>query len=242
MKDSLSDKTSIAIDRIKTLSNQSLYVAFSGGKDSTVLLDLVQRAGVPYDAHYNVTTVDPPELIRFIQKYYPYVFWERPEETMWQLIVRKEFPPMRIKRYCCGVLKEGGGTGRLVATGIRWEESKERKNRKMVEQCFKDGSRIYLNPIIDWTTEEIWQYIYRHHLPVCELYSYKKRLGCILCPMATKKSKIVDIERYPGFVKAYKRAFKIIIQKRIARGNPFTWKNEDEMFHWWIYGKQPNVV
>jgi phosphoadenosine phosphosulfate reductase len=36
------------------------YVAFSGGKDSTVILDLVKRAGCKFDAHYNVTTVDPP--------------------------------------------------------------------------------------------------------------------------------------------------------------------------------------
>lgn len=43
------------------------FVGFSGGKDSQVLLDLVKRAGVKYKAHYNVTTIDPPENVRFIR-------------------------------------------------------------------------------------------------------------------------------------------------------------------------------
>lgn len=92
-------------------------------------------AGVKYDAHYNVTSVDPPELIRFIREYHPDVAFEYPEDkdgnrvTMWNLIPKVKMPPTRIARYCCRVLKEGGGDGRFVITGVRWAESNRRKRQ-----------------------------------------------------------------------------------------------------------------
>ncbi len=55
------DKVNLAIRRIKLHEPiEGYYVAFSGGKDSCVILDLVKRAGVKFDAHLNITTVDPP--------------------------------------------------------------------------------------------------------------------------------------------------------------------------------------
>ena len=61
---------------------EGYYVAFSGGKDSTVILDLVKRSGCKFDAHYSVTTVDPPELVQFIKREHPEVAFERPKKTM----------------------------------------------------------------------------------------------------------------------------------------------------------------
>ena len=105
------DKVQIAINRLKLHEPpEGYYVAFSGGKDSCVILDLVKRAGVKYDAHYNLTTVDPPELVQFIRREYPEA-WEhrnKPEKSMWDLIVQKRMPPTRLVRYCCQYLKEGG--------------------------------------------------------------------------------------------------------------------------------------
>ena len=106
------NKVEMAIARLKLHEpKEGYYVAFSGGKDSCVVLDLCARAGVKYDAHYNLTTVDPPELIYFIKKYHPDI-WEtrtKPEKSMWQLIVEHRLPPTQIMRYCCKELKEGGG-------------------------------------------------------------------------------------------------------------------------------------
>jgi phosphoadenosine phosphosulfate reductase len=70
---------------------EGYYLAFSGGKDSCVLKALADMAQVKYDAHYNWTTVDPPELVRFIKDYHPDVIIEKPKLSMFQLIKKKNF-------------------------------------------------------------------------------------------------------------------------------------------------------
>lgn len=128
------DKVDKAIMRLKTYEPaEGYYLCFSGGKDSCVIKALADMAGVKYDAHYSVTSVDPPELVRFIKENYPDVTFEYPRDkdgnriTMWNLIPKKKMPPTRIARYCCAQLKENGGKGRLKITGVRWAESSRRK-------------------------------------------------------------------------------------------------------------------
>lgn len=73
------DKVAEAIQRLKSFEPEDgYYVAFGGGKDSIVVLDLVKRSGVKYDAHYTITSVDPPELIRYIRKHHPDVAMDFP--------------------------------------------------------------------------------------------------------------------------------------------------------------------
>lgn len=129
------DRVEQAIERIKTFEPpEGYYLAFSGGKDSVVIKALADMAGVKYDAHYNLTTVDPPELVYFIREQHKDVKIHKPNKTMWQLIENKVMPPTKIVRYCCSELKEKGGIGRVVITGVRWAESARRKNsRKLIE-------------------------------------------------------------------------------------------------------------
>ena len=130
------DKVQVAIDRLRTFEPpEGYYLAFSGGKDSVVIKALADMAEVKYDAHYNLTSVDPPELVRFI-KTFDDVIIDRPKDkdgnqvTMWNLIPRKKMPPTQLIRYCCQELKEGGGQGRMTITGVRWAESAKRKNNQ----------------------------------------------------------------------------------------------------------------
>lgn len=92
------------------------------------------EAGVKFDAHYSVTSVDPPELVRYIKEKHPDVSFDIPHDkdgkpvTMWSLIAKHTLPPTRVVRYCCEELKECNGVGRVTVTGVRWAESARRKN------------------------------------------------------------------------------------------------------------------
>jgi phosphoadenosine phosphosulfate reductase len=92
----------VAIERIRMFEPpEGYWLAYSGGKDSDVILELAKMAGVRHEAHYNLTTVDPPELVRYIMDVHPKVIIDKPKESMWRLIVRKGSPPYRNSRYCC---------------------------------------------------------------------------------------------------------------------------------------------
>ena len=255
------DKVETAIMRLQTYEPpEGYYLCFSGGKDSVVIKALADMAGVKYDAHYSVSTVDPPELVRFIKDQYPDVEFRRAHDkngnpvSMWSLIAKNTMPPTRIVRYCCAALKETGGKGRLKITGVRWDESSRRKkshsevtfadksvkkiienemdddefaetpqggtvlrldnreNARIVEMCYKNHTTL-INPIIDWTDAEVWEFIKEYNVPYCSLYDEGfKRLGCIGCPMASKQMREHEFERWPK----YKKLYLLSIEKMIA--------------------------
>lgn len=126
-------KLEVAIQRLRSFEPpEGYFVAFSGGKDSQCVYHLCKIAGIKFEAHYNVTSVDPPELIKFIKSNYPDVIFDVPHDadgkriSMWSLIEQKLMPPTRLARYCCQALKEQAGEGRIVVTGVRWAESARR--------------------------------------------------------------------------------------------------------------------
>jgi phosphoadenosine phosphosulfate reductase len=229
------ERVEIAIQRIKMFEpKEGYYVAFSGGKDSQVILDLVERSGVKFDAHMNLTTVDPPEVLQFVREHYAdRVTMERPETSMFKLIVRKQMPPTRRVRYCCEYLKERGGRARLVMTGVRWAESTRRKQRRMTESCFRDGKKTFLHPVIDWTDDDVWSYLRERKIPHCSLYDEgRHRIGCIMCPLARRMKE--DAARFPKFAAMYKRACLAGYAAGVKKGRKYTWASGEEMHEWWI--------
>jgi phosphoadenosine phosphosulfate reductase len=233
------NKIEIAIERLRAFEpEEGYYLAFSGGKDSQAVYHLAKMAGVKFDAHMNLTSVDPPEVIEFCKKYYPDVELHRPEKTMFQLIVENKIPPTRFMRYCCVALKEGGGAGRHVLTGVRWSESTKRRKRRMTEVCMKDKTKIFLHPIIDWEESDVWEFIKEHlGIPYCSLYDEGfKRIGCIGCPMGQAKQMEAQFVRWPQYRKAYLRAFGIILKNRNTN-----WKTPEDVMQWWLYG-QPKII
>jgi phosphoadenosine phosphosulfate reductase len=187
------------------LSPDGYYVAFSGGKDSIVLLDLFRRAGVKHKAYYNNTTIDPPELVRFIRKNYADVAWNNPEIGLISIVEKWGYPTQKV-RWCCEIFKEHGGEGLFKSIGVRGPESPRRKGLwRVLNNHTKNNSPI-LCPIVYWTDDDIWNYIRQNNMAYCELYDQGfKRLGCVGCPMGNQHR---DFERWPRYEAAWKKAGK----------------------------------
>lgn len=230
-------KAEVAIERIRMFEPpEGYYLAFSGGKDSVVLLHLAQESGVKFDAHYNLTTVDPPELVQFVRRYHPEIQEHHPKRSMWQLIEAHHVLPTRMVRYCCSDLKEIGGKNRMVLTGIRWAESVRRANRKMCEHSKQGSFKRFVHPIIDWSDDDVWLYIKAKGVPYCRLYDEGfKRIGCLLCPMIDGQQLQDQIERYPKVVKAWRSATHRAWMARTKHDGKF--QDADEYFEWWLSRK-----
>lgn len=253
----------------QNLGMGKLYVAFSGGKDSVAVYGIcklaAERLGIDIldmcEFHYHITNVDPPELVMFIKREFPFVIRDLPEKTMWQLIPERRMPPTRIVRYCCSELKERGGNGCFCVTGVRWAESTRRKasrgifedsgrtkaegrilfedndeDRRELEHCIPKQKYI-CNPIVDWSEENVWRFIKDQGLPYCSLYDEGfHRLGCIGCPMASKKEKLRSFKRWPKYRAQYIRTFDKMIVARKEAGLLTEWKTGEEVMQWWING------
>lgn len=260
----INDKVQNSIDRIRAFEPpDGYYLAFSGGKDSQCIYDLTKAAGVKFEAHFHMTSIDPPEVIYFVREHYPDVIMDKPTETAWHLIERKKIPFTRKIRYCCGVFKEKGGNGRTVITGVRWDESIRRKNtRAMLELNTYTKKKIMLNainnealkafdarqlkgkhilnPIVDWLLEDVWEYLNGNDIPHCPLYDEGfKRIGCIGCPMQREKGMARDFERWPKYYAAYLRAFDRMLTARRESGLACAhWPDAQAVMDWWVNGRK----
>lgn len=216
--------------------SEGYFLAFSGGKDSVVMYDVAKRSGVGFDAHYNITSADPPELVRFIKDKYPTVAMDYPGTTMWKLIPKKLMPPTRIVRYCCSELKEGGGEARIVLIGTKITDSHQRRKHPRMSPC-KRGGKILVKPLYFWNDDDIWEYIHREGIEYCRLYDEGfKRLGCIACPFAGPAAQRRELDRWPKYREMYLRAFGRMIEERKRRGkaSTMTWDTPEDVMAWWL--------
>lgn len=218
-------------------------VAFSGGKDSQVMLDLFKKSGVNYHAVYNVTTNDPPENVYFIRKNYPDVEFLHPKLTFLQLIEKKKMLPTKIARFCCSYLKESNGK-KFVAVGVRREESLKRStyesivfqskktSREFAPEKMTKSRKVIIRPILEWKEDEIWQYIEENNIPVNPCYEHTGRVGCLFCPFAQRRSLIYAKEHYPR----YYQLFLKTIQNLLDGGylNKYQPLTPQQVFEWWI--------
>lgn len=265
-----------SIERLKMASEMSLryygqplLVTYSGGKDSDVQLKLAIRSGIPFEVQNSHTTADAPETVRHIRKKFHDLelkgikctvnkpIYQGKSITMWSLIPLKLMPPTRTVRYCCQVLKEGAGDGRMIATGVRWDESFQRSTRggmeiigstkknkiiltedndtarRFFEKC-EIRAKSVCNPILEWTNTDIWQYIESERIEVNCLYQCGfDRVGCIGCPMASKK-RYFEFSMFPEYKQMYINAFTRMLAERKRRGLETQWKTGEEVFQWWM--------
>lgn len=113
--------------------NDGFFNTFSGGKDSQCLYHIVKMAGVKHKTHMNLTSVDPPEVIRFVKTEYPDVVLAKPKDSIFHIAIKKNILPTMRVRWCCAEYKETAGAGKVTLIGIRHSESTRRAKRNEVE-------------------------------------------------------------------------------------------------------------
>ena len=216
------------------------FVAFSGGKDSVVLLDLVRRANVKHEAWYSATGIDPPELVRFIQRHYPGVRWARPRKSFYAFIPEKGFPT-RGCRWCCDHLKKiptKKNNLRQRLTGVRAEESSMRAKRSRIEWVKTPVKQRIFKPIFYWLEWEIWQYIEDHGLPYCSLYDEGfDRIGCVVCPFLCGRNQTrlnQHRDRWPKQYKAFDIAMRKLWTRKQLSETGFDKTFEDFLEAWYL--------
>ncbi len=181
------------IEVINFLSNYKSHsaVSISGGKDSLVALDLSIRAGIKTVVHCNTSMNFPgtEKYLKELENFYDIeIIQTKPPREFFDLVNDIGYPSRRL-RWCCEVYKFGPLTNYVqkekvgfLITGIRAEESRKRVKYKRVSKNPLIPA-IQINPILDWTTNEIWEYINTYKLPYHTLYDKGyKRLGCWMCP------------------------------------------------------------
>ena len=220
----------ISIDILREFEPEvGYYGAFSGGKDSVAMKRLVEMSGVKCDWHYSMTTIDPPELTRFMKREHPDVEWHVPEKTFFQM-VREKGMPLRNSRWCCSKLKEVGGVGRHVLLGIRAQESRSRAKRGVFAPC-TTKHRWFISPIFYWTETEVWDFIHSEGLPYCRLYDEGwSRLGCVVCPFEERVAE--SMARWPTLYRCMREAMtdRWHVNERMQE----LWATPDAMWYWWI--------
>jgi len=215
------------------------HVAFSGGKDSIVLLELVKKA-LPRSSFVVVfgdTGMEFPDTYDVIDKleeqcrsdgieFYRAASHLKPEES-WRLFG----PPSRVLRWCCSVHKSAPQTLKLREVlgkndyvgidfvGVRAHESTVRADYDYENYSKKQKGQYSHNSILEWTSAEVWLYIYAHGLVINEAYKKgNSRVGCLFCPMGGGKGDSFQRLCYPKEIDR----FIDIIKSMNARdlGNP----------------------
>lgn len=235
--------TALVVDTLKRIKEMydaytgkcdTVYIGFSGGKDSVVLLDLCHKV-LPLDVPvvFSDTDMELPDTYRVweeIQSRYegrPFlkVTAKTPALENW----RHFGPPSQALRWCCSVhkstpailaLKERLGK-RSIKTmafvGVRGEESQRRSEYEDVGDGLKSQSQVNAMPILAWSAHELWLYIFEHDLVLNE--AYRKglpRVGCLMCPMSTDRQNDMIRMNYPEEVAPFADAVRYTIDREFS--------------------------
>lgn len=209
----------------KSHEGEVIEIAYSGGKDSDVILQLAKEAGINYRAIYKNTTIDPPGTISHCKRMGVEIL--QPKKSFFKLIEERGFPH-RTVRFCCSELKEYKVLD-VAVMGIRREESWKRAQRyKEPIECRFYGKKsknsknkvqaVY--PILDWTLQDVKEFILDRGIQLAPRYydedgtlHIERRLGCVSCPLAGKDKRLEELKKYPNMVKAYVKAHAKYFEK-----------------------------
>jgi len=204
-----------ALAKIRSVADKRLAVCFSGGKDSLVVLDLAIRAGIDRAVFCDTTITFKQTLdyVKKIERFYGIsIEVVRAPKDFFELTKIFGFPSRRL-RWCCDVLKFVPMYKYAVMFGIeafirgvRKEESSKRLKYRYIDNN-PYVPILQVNPILEWSERDVWNYIDEYSLPVNPLYKLGfRRLGCWPCPFKTKKEWKLTQQFFPELVEKLKKA------------------------------------
>lgn len=215
--------------------DEPVEIAYSGGKDSDVLLQLAKESGIDFVAIYKNTTIDPKGTIQHCREMGATII--QPKLSFFKLIERRGFPSFT-RRFCCENLKEYKIMN-VACVGVRQEESQRRAARyKTFEQCrvYANGSKVrQFYPIYNWTLQDLKDYIESRKLRLAAPYydesgniDYSRRLGCMGCPLPASRS-VDDFKSNPALTRAWLKAGQVWFSKRAPKAEYF-YKDAVDLF------------
>ena len=201
-------------------------VAFSGGKDSQVLLDLVTIALEPnqYKVIFTDTTMELPqtyETVKITEKHYKKVYKDFKITTVRNPIDAEELwrtfgsPSMNF-RWCCSVYKTSPVMNYLKSinnnkmpkiilfNGVRAEESSKRAEHTRIAHGVKHQSQTNVEVIKFWNDFEVYLYLFYADIKLNRGYRLGfDRMGCSICPLAKNKNDFMIKKVAPELAKKF---------------------------------------
>lgn len=248
-----------AIDFLNSYTQESdrtiFSMAYSGGKDSDVLLNLCQKTSLSYMIHFCNTSNETAQTYLHVKKKLAntnHVFLN-PSEGYYQWIKRKGFIPTRLVRNCCATYKEGQiskyfSTKQPLFTisGVRAYESAKRSSYKRVmdhntwiEILGKSNQpKLWttLAPIVEWTDLDVWVYLLLYNIGFNTQYRYGfERCGCLICPYQTDYTDLLIEHFYPVMWKRWKQTLADCYNSMYIEQN-YKYTLEEWQNHKWKYG------
>lgn len=195
-------------------SKDDVELAYSGGKDSDVILQLAKEAGIKFTARYKNTTIDPAGTLKHCKDNGVEIL--QPKESFFE-IVKKAGYPNRFHRLCCARLKEYPTESDTVIVGIRQEESQKRMKRYLdptVCRVYSKKKRVQqILPILYWTQDDVRMFIEDRNIKCHPIYydengifHAERRLGCEGCPLMSQRKRVEFFKENPKWLKAWLKA------------------------------------